>query len=61
LPPAIKYDKSLKNYLILFPVFADSYIYVNPNYFIFEEAIEFSTALSTYKSDLLPIISIVAY
>jgi hypothetical protein len=54
-PPDTAYESYLKNYFIFCPVFADTSIYVNPNYLSLAYAIEamFSYAYP-FKSDLFP-------
>lgn len=60
LPPAITNASSRKNYLTLWPVFAETYMYVRPSSLILDDAILFSTDLSASRSHLLPIIIIKA-
>ena len=56
LPPAITQAISLKNYLILWPVLAETSMYVSPSSLILDEARDCSTALSPSRSLLFPTI-----
>ena len=61
LPPAITQAISLKNYLMLWPVLAETSIYVRPSSLILEEARDCSTALYPSRSLLFPTIMMRAY
>ena len=58
LPTAVIYAKSLKNYLMFAPVLAETSIKVIPSFFNYSLAIPVSTALSSSRSFLFPMIKI---
>lgn len=61
LPTTVIYAKSLKNYLTLDPVLADTSIKVIPSFLNYSWAELIYTALSSSKSFLFPTIRIKAY